>query len=196
MPIPDRMQTPSKKAAEYWVKSPGAVESFGPVGAERLSMLIRAGIVRDDSLISDGDTDFLPVGRVKLEVLAVPAPTLNANPKVAPREPIKPEAPADHAGENRFASGYETLDIMRFNRMLEKEPELNLPSRWKDPRMRDKIRFAVYGSMVTAVFAYALVLLNKYDEMGHAGIAGVVWLMGMGLVGLVVFVLFPTRPGF
>lgn len=196
MSMSDRIQPPSRHEPEYWVKSPGANDAFGPVGPAKLALLINAAIVRDDSLISDGDSDFQPVGAVKLKVLATPEVRVISNPKVVRREPVKPEAPVEHAGENRFASGYEVNDVLRFNRMMEKEPQLHLPPWWKDARVRDRLRFTLYGSIVTGVFFLALHTLCRYGAMDKVGIASAAWALGMGLVWLIVFFVFPTRHGF
>lgn len=192
----DRALLSPRHDAEYWLKSPGADSAFGPVGAAKLAMLIRAGIVRADSLLSDGASDFQPLGEAGLATAAVPEKPVVSSPKVVRREPVKPEPPAGEAGENRFAAGYEALDVMRLNRMMEKAPELNLPSRWKDPRTRDKLRFLAYASAVSAVFLTAFYALHRSGGMGYFEFGAFMYLVALGIVGFVVFILFPTRPGF
>jgi hypothetical protein len=177
---------------QFWVKAPGAREAFGPVSGVRVAGLFAAGIVTESSWVSDGDTDFSPLSALPPDVLKVSSPADVSSPRVSRSEGAEPgEAP----GENRFTGGYEVDEVLRFNRSLENEPDLNLPPIWREPRMKDKLRFTAMMMPLTAIFAYGLLLLKESGGMEYAPMATVAWLMGTALVWVVVFVLTPTRAG-
>lgn len=186
------MSSDARRSPQYWVKAPGARDAYGPVGSGRIATLIAAGIVAKSSWISDGDTDFSPVGDLSPEALGISKPESSEAPCV--RRSGVPES-GETGAENRFAVGYETDDVLRFNRSLEKEPDLKLPPIWREPRMKDKLRFVGVMMPVTAIFAYGLLRMKESGGMQYAPMATVAWMVSAGLVWFVVFVLTPTRPG-
>jgi hypothetical protein len=186
------MATRDFRAPQFWVKAPDAREAFGPVSAVRVKDLLAAGIVTESSWISDGDSDFVPMSSLPPDALKSTVPDDDSSPRVRRKEGV---GSGESPGENRFAGGYEVDEVLRFNRSLENEPDLNLPPIWREPRMKDKLRFTAMMMPLTAIFAYGLLLLKESGGMEYAPMATVAWLMGTALVWFVVFVLTPTRAG-
>ncbi len=182
-------------AFTFWIKSPAARETAGPITFPELRALLHSGLVTGDTLLADDDFLYHPLREFTelwqalhdpsvADVERRPASRL-AGREDAGRErdattaaPIlnpKAEDVVDFEAVRRGERGYSTYDVLALNRSKEPEKVIRQLPWYKRSRMVDLRRWAPFAIILISLIVLRIPHKEEdfpKDPIGMTGVVG------------------------